>query len=93
MLFGLFETAPYWKLKDLTSHVKQPQAYLKEVLSDIAKLVARGPYLGMYTLTDQYKVGGVKPEVKSEVALRPGEVKPEELDDNEDDEEMVEVVG
>lgn len=91
MLFRLFESAQYWKIKDLTEHVKQPQVYLKEVLSDIAQLIPRGPYVGLWTLKDEYKgKGQAKVEVKEEAAAGPA---PEALDDNDEDEEMEEVSG
>ena len=87
MLFRLFESAQYWKIKDLTEHVKQPQVYLKEVLSDIAQLIPRGPYVGLWTLKDEYKGRGqAKVEVKEEVG-----VAKEALDEDEEDEEMEEV--
>lgn len=92
LLFTHFEQAPYWALKSLTEHVQQPQVYLKEVLGDIARLVPRGPYQGMWTLKEEFR-GGKGGKVEG------GEVKAEEdkkpdlggghEEDEEDDMEVV----
>ncbi|GAA5824795.1 hypothetical protein JCM11251_005346 [Rhodosporidiobolus azoricus] len=57
LLFTHFSTAPYWSLRSLNDHVKQPQVYLKEVLSEIATLVPKGPYAQMYALKPEFKQG------------------------------------
>ncbi|KAJ1798081.1 hypothetical protein LPJ59_002731 [Coemansia sp. RSA 2399] len=55
MLFGNFEKYPYWSLKGLVEHTRQPTAFLKEVLLEIAKLNKRGPYTGTYSLKPEFK--------------------------------------
>jgi len=90
LLFTHFEQAPYWSIKALTEHVRQPQVYLKEVLGDIAMLVPRGPYQGMWTLREEYKGGKGGPGAKKEE----GDQKPNVGggggdDDDEDDMEVV----
>ncbi|KAJ2162452.1 hypothetical protein GGF46_000693 [Coemansia sp. RSA 552] len=55
MLFAGFEKYPYWTLKSLTEHTKQPTAFLKEVLGDIAKLNKHGPYTNMYSLKPEFR--------------------------------------
>lgn len=62
LLFTHFERSPYWTLKALKEHVRQPETYLKETLLQIAQLLKRGPYVGMWTLLDTFKSGGVKGE-------------------------------
>lgn len=91
LLFTHFEQAPYWSIKALTEHVRQPQVYLKEVLGDIAMLVPRGPYQGMWTLREEYKGGKGGPAGKKEEG---GDQKPNvghgaDEDDDEDDMEVV----
>lgn len=80
LLFTHFESRPYWTIKALTEHVKQPQVYLKEVLAEIGILVPRGPYANMWKLKDEYK-GSVS-------AQKPDEGEGE----NEDDEDEMEEV-
>ncbi|GAA5853264.1 hypothetical protein JCM8547_000260 [Rhodosporidiobolus lusitaniae] len=55
LLFTHFSSAPYWSLRSLNDHVKQPQVYLKEVLAEIATLVPKGPYAQMYALKPEFK--------------------------------------
>lgn len=37
------------------ARTEQPDAYLKEVLNDIAQLNKRGPYAGQYSLQETYR--------------------------------------
>ena len=55
LLINQFSQAPYWSLKSLNEHVKQPQTYLKQTLGEIANLVRNGPYSGMYALKPEFK--------------------------------------
>ncbi|GAA5899662.1 transcription factor IIF subunit TFG2 [Sporobolomyces salmoneus] len=57
LLINQFSQAPYWSLKSLNEHVKQPQTYLKQTLGEIANLVRAGPYVGMYALKPEFKRG------------------------------------
>ncbi|KAJ2807054.1 hypothetical protein H4R20_001438 [Coemansia guatemalensis] len=54
-LFAGFEKFPFWTFKGLVEHTKQPSAYLKEVLGDIAKLNKSGPYANMYSLKPEFR--------------------------------------
>ncbi|POY75968.1 putative DNA helicase [Rhodotorula taiwanensis] len=54
-LISHFQSAPYWSLKSLNEHVKQPQMYLRECLSEIATLIPKGPYANMWTLKPEFK--------------------------------------
>lgn len=40
------------------AHTQQPDAYLRELLADIAQLNLRGPYMGLYSLLETYKARG-----------------------------------
>ena len=55
LLISQFSQAPYWSLKSLNEHVKQPQTFLKQTLSEIANLVRNGPYAGMWALKPEFK--------------------------------------
>ncbi|SCV74477.1 BQ2448_8116 [Microbotryum intermedium] len=70
LLFQHFDQAPYWNLKLLNEHVKQPLTFLKEVLGEVGTLVPRGPYVGMWTLKEQFKSGNrdenARPEAKED---------------------------
>ncbi|SGZ23929.1 BQ5605_C023g09664 [Microbotryum silenes-dioicae] len=101
LLFQHFDQAPYWNLKLLNEHVKQPATFLKEVLGEVGTLVPRGPYLGMWTLKEQFKSGNrdenAKPEGKDEAHVAKNEegvegssttdVRKAEDDPDEDDED------
>ena len=55
ILFAEFEKYPYWTFKGLAERTKQPHAWLKECLSEIASLNKRGPYQGMYQLLPEFR--------------------------------------
>lgn len=54
-LFKLFDEYDYWSLKGLKERTRQPEAYLKESLDQVALLVKKGPYALKYTLKTEYK--------------------------------------
>ncbi|KAG0332170.1 hypothetical protein BG004_001361 [Podila humilis] len=54
MLFSAFEQYPYWSFKGLVEYVKQPQSYLKEVLSEICNFIKKGPYTAKYQLKPEF---------------------------------------
>ncbi|KAH9822337.1 transcription initiation factor IIF, beta subunit-domain-containing protein, partial [Melampsora americana] len=53
-LFAGFLRYEYWSMKSLRDQTKQPEAYLREVLSEIATLLKAGPYVGHWVLKPQY---------------------------------------
>lgn len=55
LLFGHFDRAPYWSVRALKEHTRQPDAYLRETLQEVATLVRSGPYAGMWTLKPEWK--------------------------------------
>ncbi|KAF9094795.1 hypothetical protein BGX29_002842 [Mortierella sp. GBA35] len=57
LLFTAFEQYPYWSFKGLVEYVKQPQTYLKEVLSDICNFIKKGPYTAKYQLKPEFAGG------------------------------------
>ncbi|KAJ3032165.1 UNVERIFIED_CONTAM: hypothetical protein HDU68_000004 [Siphonaria sp. JEL0065] len=51
----LFNEDAYWKFSDLIEKTQQPQAWLKQVLNDLAEIVKTGPYHGLYELKREYQ--------------------------------------
>ncbi|KAI0715817.1 transcription initiation factor IIF, beta subunit-domain-containing protein [Cerioporus squamosus] len=98
-LFRLFhEERERWSIKALRERTQQPEAYLKEVLSDVAFLHRSGEYNGTWELMANFKEKGVKAE---DVAPGPSGVKMEDIkmegeddeddDDDDEDDDMEEV--
>lgn len=46
-----YQQYSYWSLKSLRNHLHQPEAFIKEVLEEIAVLMRSGDYMGNYKLT------------------------------------------
>ena len=55
LLFALYREKPRWSAKDLRSRTEQPEAYLKEVLGEIADIHRSGEYNGLYELKANFK--------------------------------------
>ncbi|KLO15281.1 transcription initiation factor IIF, beta subunit [Schizopora paradoxa] len=94
-LFALYREKPRWSAKDLRTRTEQPEAYLKEVLSDIADLHRSGEFNGLYELKPNFRdsvksesgeyTGAAGELIKSEAFGAGGDV--EMLDDDEDDDD------
>ena len=56
-LMELFKEHRYWGLKSVKSRVNQPEAYLKEILQEIAFLHKQGDFASKWELLDQYRTG------------------------------------
>jgi len=54
VLFEAFESKPYWDLKSLITHTRQPQLYLKKVLTEVAIYNKRGPYKSTYEIKPEF---------------------------------------
>ncbi|GAB5589447.1 hypothetical protein Unana1_04347 [Umbelopsis nana] len=97
MLFAAFERYPYWSLKGIVEHTRQPMQYLKEILGEICILNKRGPYTSMYQLKAEYKVRGSEHRPKDEGSSEgaagdglDGDFSSDDEDDEDEDEmEMV----
>lgn len=93
MLFACFEKYPYWPLKGLVEHTKQPTAFLKEVLTEIAFLHKRGPYVSNYSLKPEFRKStsngniaeGAGTEANDEIGGAASTAADAEDVDNEDD--------
>ncbi|CAO1632529.1 unnamed protein product [Parajaminaea phylloscopi] len=54
LLFSCYERYTYWTLRALREETRQPESYLREVLSSIADQHKRGPYVGQWSLKVEY---------------------------------------
>ncbi|OAG29194.1 transcription initiation factor TFIIF subunit beta [Nematocida displodere] len=54
IIFKAFEEYPYWSLKDLADRSGQPQAYIQEILSEIA-VMNKKTHRNMFELKPEYK--------------------------------------
>ncbi|RXW11461.1 hypothetical protein EST38_g14395 [Candolleomyces aberdarensis] len=90
-LFSSFREQPRWAIKVLREKTQQPEAYLKEVLSEIAFLHRSGEFNGYWELKANYKDDSMKPEnvpvPMSSLAGGSGDVKMEEDEDSDDDDD------
>ncbi|TFK31732.1 transcription initiation factor IIF, beta subunit [Crucibulum laeve] len=87
-LFSSFRELPRWSIKILREKTQQPEAYLKEVLSEIAFLNRSGEYNGLWELKDIFKDPGMKGEhVPQTMAPGGSDVKMEGSDEDEDDDD------
>ncbi|KAI9061195.1 hypothetical protein FKP32DRAFT_1576737 [Trametes sanguinea] len=97
-LFRAFQERERWSIRNLRDRTQQPEAYLKEVLSEIAFLHRSGEFNGTWELMANFKGDGIKAE---NVPLPPGysEVKSEDVkmegdedeDEEDDDDDMEEI--
>ncbi|KAI0671342.1 transcription initiation factor IIF, beta subunit-domain-containing protein [Trametes maxima] len=88
-LFRAFQERERWPIRVLRERTQQPEAYLKEVLSEIAFLHRSGEFNGSWELMANYKGEGIKAE---NVPIPAGyDVKQEDIrmegDEDEDDED------
>ncbi len=60
MLFGLFREREHWPVRLLRERTQQPEAYLKEVLGDIAFMHRSGEHNGTWELMANFKGEGVR---------------------------------
>ena len=58
-LFALFQDQPRWGIRVLREKTQQPEAYLKETLSQIAFLHKSGEFNGLWELQENFKSEGV----------------------------------
>ncbi|EXJ85068.1 hypothetical protein A1O3_05743 [Capronia epimyces CBS 606.96] len=87
-LMDLFRQHRIWGLRDLKAKVNQPEAYLRETLSEIAFMWKAGDFNGKWELKDEYKSdamllnpsGVVAPKVEDSDMDKSG------MDDDDDDE-------
>ena len=59
-LFRAFQERERWSIRNLRERTQQPEAYLKEVLSEIAFLHRSGEFNGTWELLANFKGEGVR---------------------------------
>ncbi|KAI0696943.1 transcription initiation factor IIF, beta subunit [Cytidiella melzeri] len=59
LLFGLFREREHWSVKNLRERTQQPEAFLKEVLGEIAFMHRSGEHNGTWELMANFKGDGV----------------------------------
>ena len=100
-LFALFTPEqPFWSLKELRRRTNQPEAYLKEILADIADFHRHGSNTNTFSLKSGFGAAGASPSAASGAAVAPTTTpgassstpaKMEQDDDDDDDEDMEEI--
>ncbi|KAF8486450.1 transcription initiation factor IIF, beta subunit-domain-containing protein [Russula ochroleuca] len=94
-LFALFREREQWPIKLLREKTQQPEAYLKEVLSEIATLHRSGEFNGTWELMPSFKGDGIKAEGMSQLyASQPSnaDASMDDYDDDDDDDDDMEEV-
>ncbi|WVN88561.1 uncharacterized protein L203_103772 [Cryptococcus depauperatus CBS 7841] len=101
-IFQCFRDHPYWSLAALKQTLEQPDAWLREVMRDVAEQVKEGKYIGYWQLKKEWREDAWKgpegQEVKGEVQRDvKNEIKEEkdvktEIDDNEEEDDDLEEV-
>ncbi|KAF7324874.1 hypothetical protein MKEN_00529500 [Mycena kentingensis (nom. inval.)] len=99
LIFKLFHEQPHWGIKPLRERTQQPEAYLKEVLSEVAFLNRAGEHASMWELKETFKDTTQNPGLASTsglISFNDSDVKMEEVidvddDDDEDDDDMEEI--
>lgn len=87
LLHSCFDEYRYWPMKALKARTKQPEAYLKEVLVEIAQLVKGGPFASNWMRTSMFDNRDLTNQAD---ALAPGAELAD--DDGEEELEMEDVV-
>ncbi|KAG1750285.1 transcription initiation factor IIF, beta subunit-domain-containing protein [Suillus lakei] len=91
-----FASNPRWSIKPLRERTQQPEAYLKEVLLDIATLNRSGEFNGMWELNDVFAKEGMKSENVPGPSSLPGgsgDMGMDEYDEDEDEDDDMEEVS
>lgn len=92
-----FKEYTYWSLKALRQRLRQPEAYIKETLDEIATLMRQGDFVQNYKLKPEYKMlmeegGEDMSGVKEELAVAKMETTDDgtgdEMDEDEDFEDV-----
>ncbi|EJD52856.1 hypothetical protein AURDEDRAFT_111380 [Auricularia subglabra TFB-10046 SS5] len=86
-LFERFKEKPDWSLKELRARTQQPEAYLKEVLAEVATLHRSGEKVGLWTLKTNYSSSSTHADVKYEAGSTPQDGMDEDEDDDDDDDD------
>lgn len=86
VLFKCFVQYEYWGIKALKDTVRQPEAYLRQVLEKIGMLVSHGTFANRWRLRDEFK------KVQANGSMAPEVEGGDDGDDDEDDAVVMEDV-
>ncbi|KAI9172155.1 Transcription initiation factor IIF subunit beta [Paramyrothecium foliicola] len=83
LIFECFKEYQYWSMKALRQKTQQPDAYLRQVLEEVAVLIKSGPFANTYSLSDAYrdKGGSESKEAAAEAADEGADDEGEEMED------------
>jgi len=92
-----FSEYNYYSMKALRARLRQPEAYLRHVLDEIAVLVRSGPFANHYTLKPAYREilkteKGGNPLAEENTTVAPVGEGAEALDDEDEDIKMEDVL-
>jgi transcription initiation factor TFIIF subunit beta len=94
-IFKCFEEYEFWSLKAFKKKLKQPEAYLKDTLDNIATLHKRGPHVGTWELKQETKkaqqAGAAAEAAAVHEIKHEGQEAPEDLGDFTDADDDVEM--
>lgn len=92
-----FKEYTYWPLKSLKDRLQQPEAYLKQVLEQVASMVKSGPHTSQWQLNPEARIGtyaeaGLFEQAKDEVAPGFGfGLSQNEADDADEDDDNIDM--
>jgi transcription initiation factor TFIIF subunit beta len=89
-LFAMFRDKPYWGMGAMRAQLQQPDAWLREVLADVAVMIREGPYKNYWELKESWKNADAPGQRQEQEAASGEEVKvakDEEDEDMDDDDE------
>ncbi|KAI1081753.1 transcription initiation factor IIF, beta subunit-domain-containing protein [Whalleya microplaca] len=89
-IFNCFERYRYWSMKSFKQELRQPEAWLREVLDEIAFMHRTGPFTNYWELRQDGKDAGNVPQNQSVAPNAAPEV--DESESDADDVEMEDVI-
>ena len=85
-----FQKYKFWALKSLKYELRQPEAWLKEVLGDIAYMPRHGPAANKYGLNREY-ASLYNVQYLAEDQIKAEDIAKEEVYEDDEDEEMEDI--
>lgn len=92
-LFERFKEKQDWTLRDLRARTQQPEAYLKEVLSEVASLHRTGEKVGLWSLKETYLSASTHADVKAEDRGVDVDGVDDDMDDEDDEDDDMEEIS
>ncbi|PSS32061.1 hypothetical protein PHLCEN_2v2168 [Hermanssonia centrifuga] len=86
LLFSLFREREHWSIKPMRERTQQPEAYLKEVLGEIAFMHRSGEHNGTWELMPNFKGDGMKGE-NVPMSIHSGDPNAPKMEEDEEDED------